>query len=70
MVSWHQGTIESAFSKATSEQKLVFIYWGAIWCPPCNELKSKLFSNPKITQVLADVVPVYLDGDKIMRNRG
>jgi protein disulfide-isomerase len=60
---WFQGTVEEAFQKALSEKKLVFLYWGAVWCPPCNELKANVFSKPKFAELMKSFIPVYLDGD-------
>lgn len=60
---WFKGSVDDAFKKALAEKKLVFLYWGAIWCPPCNELKAQIFSKPKFKELMTNFVPVYLDGD-------
>ncbi len=60
---WFKGPPEQAFAKAKAENKLVFLYWGAVWCPPCNELKSEVFSKPRFAELMKDFIPVYLDGD-------
>jgi len=62
-LKWHQGSIESAFKQAKKEGKLVFLYWGAKWCPPCNELKAQVFSQPRFAELMTSSIPVYLDGD-------
>jgi len=62
-LKWHQGSIEDAFKQAKKERKLVFLYWGAKWCPPCNELKAQVFSQPRFAELMTSSVPVYLDGD-------
>src|SRR5262245_12279757 len=36
-VPWIEGDPERAFARARAEGSLVFLYWGAAWCPPCNE---------------------------------
>lgn len=60
---WFKGEVDSAFAQATKEDKLVFLYWGAVWCPPCNELKDQVFSKPEFKEMMEPFVPVYLDGD-------
>ncbi len=60
---WFKGNVEEAFKKAEQEKKLVFLYWGAIWCPPCNELKAQVFTKPKFAEIMKNFIPVYLDGD-------
>lgn len=60
---WFAGSVEQAFAKAQQENRLVFLYWGAVWCPPCNEIKSQVFSQPRFAELMRDKVAVYLDGD-------
>lgn len=60
---WFSGSPEAAFTAAQKSGKLVFLYWGAVWCPPCNELKSNIFSKPRFSELMQAFVPVYLDGD-------
>ncbi|HNU84110.1 MAG TPA: thioredoxin family protein, partial [Thermoanaerobaculia bacterium] len=62
-IPWFEGTVEEAFALAKQERKPVFLYWGAVWCPPCHVLRTKLFTRPDFQARLAATVPVYLDGD-------
>jgi protein disulfide-isomerase len=61
---WFEGTPEQAFAEAKAKGKLVFFYWGAAWCPPCNRLKAEVFSKPRFAELMSGFVPVYLDGDE------
>lgn len=60
---WFDGSPEQAFARAKQNGSLVFLYWGAVWCPPCNELKAQVFNNPQFADLVKGFVPVYLDGD-------
>lgn len=60
---WFAGSPEQAFAEARARGKLVFFYWGAAWCPPCNDLRAQVFTKPRFTELMAGFVPVYLDGD-------
>ena len=62
-IAWFEGSVEAAFAKAKAERRPVFLYWGAVWCPPCHILSTKLFTRPEFQARLASTVPVYLDGD-------
>ena len=55
--------MDAAFATARAQNKPVFLYWGAKWCPPCHELKATVFSRPDFIEKLKLFVPVYLDGD-------
>lgn len=60
---WFGGTVEQAFEESKKTMKPVLLYWGAIWCPPCNQLKRQVFANPRFLELAAPVISVYLDGD-------
>ena len=60
---WFQGSLEKAFETARSTNKPLLLYWGAVWCPPCNELKAQVFSHPEFASLTKSMIPVYLDGD-------
>ena len=62
-ISWFDGGIDAAFEAAKAQDRPVFLYWGAEWCPPCHDLKAYVFPRPDFQQALQQFVPVYLDGD-------
>lgn len=62
-VAWFAGSVPDAFALAASNNKPVFLYWGAVWCPPCQELKATVFKRQDFLDRLNLFVPVYLDGD-------
>jgi thioredoxin-like negative regulator of GroEL len=67
-IDWKVGgtdaDIDKAFALGKQLGKPVFLYWGAVWCPPCNQVKATLFSRPDFVERSRAFVPVYVDGDK------
>lgn len=60
---WFQGSVSDAFAAAAKQQKHIILYWGAEWCPPCNDLKDQVFSHSEFPQFASRYIMVYLDGD-------
>jgi thioredoxin-related protein len=56
--------IERAFGQARAQKKPVLLYWGASWCPPCNQLKATLFNRQDFAAQSKHFVAVFVDGDR------
>jgi hypothetical protein len=62
-IAWRKGDVDAAFAEARAANMPVFLYWGAIWCPPCNQVKATIFNRQDFVDRARFFVPVYLDGD-------
>ena len=62
-IAWYQGDVDAAFAAAKAANRPVFLYWGAVWCPPCNQVKATIFNRQDFIERSRFFVPVYIDGD-------
>lgn len=66
-IAWRKASsdadVDASFALARSQNKPVFVYWGAAWCPPCNQLKATLFNRQDFIARSKAFVAVYIDGD-------
>ena len=62
-IAWFEGSVEEAFEAAEKQNKPLFLYWGAVWFPPCQEIKHTVFKSRRFIAQTESFIPVYLDGD-------
>lgn len=63
-INWRKDNdVDAAFALAKASNKPLFLYWGAVWCPPCNQVKATIFNRQDFIDKSRHFVPVYLDGD-------
>lgn len=62
-ILWYAGTVHEAFAEAKADDKPVYLYWGAEWCPPCHAISATVFKSKSFIDRSRSFIAVYLDGD-------
>jgi thioredoxin-related protein len=66
-IAWVQvqteADVDRAFADAQARKEPVFLFWSAAWCPPCNQVKSTIFTRSDFIEKSRAFVPMYVDGD-------
>ena len=62
-IEWLGGSLAQAQALARAQQRPLFLYWGAVWCPPCNRVKAEIFARDEFVARAASVLCYHLDGD-------
>ena len=68
--SLEQG-IERAIELARTQDKLVFLKFGADWCPPCVRMEREAFADPEVRAFLAaNTIPIAIEVKNISKPKG
>lgn len=62
-IAWQYGEVDKAFALAREENRPLFLFWSAEWCPDCAQIKATIFSRREFIDRTRLFIPVYLDGD-------
>jgi len=57
-IAWFDGTLEEAFAAARTQDKPLFVYWGAEWCPYCKQLQATIFVREEFIQMSRQFIAI------------
>lgn len=62
-IAWFPGTVDEAFAAAREQDKPIFLYFGAEWCPYCKELQATVFRRDRFIELSRQFVAINLGVD-------
>jgi hypothetical protein len=62
-IEWFEGGYDAALAAAREAGRPLFLYWGAVWCPPCNRVKYEIFGREDFPAKLQSMLAIQVDGD-------
>lgn len=63
-VEWVQ-SLDAVNERARQDNKLIFAYFYATWCPYCRQYDQTIPSDPSVLLLIDEFVPTRVDGDRM-----
>ncbi|MCJ7557480.1 MAG: thioredoxin family protein [Gammaproteobacteria bacterium] len=62
-ITWHNDGLDRAFANARIENRPVFLFWSAKWCPDSAQVQVAIFDQPEFISRIQRFIAVHIDGD-------
>jgi protein disulfide-isomerase len=60
-------TYAEGLLQASLTGKPAMLVFGAVWCPPCRELKQHVFTDRRVAEASKEMINIYIDVDQDRR---